>query len=408
MAMVAPVEVPMRFAVLHHLESAGDGETAADVYAEVAEQVRAAGDLGFDIAWVAEHHFSAAKGRAPAPLLFLVHLAGQTHRIRLGSAVLPAPFYHPLRLAESVAMADVLTGGRLACGISSSGVPDEMGVFGVAQEGKHERLRAALLWLKRAWAGEAVVLPPDWSAGTAGDHAGAPRMGETSPTTATASASIAGHDAEVSSLAGDGGPPGQPDAVGRGGLPDTAPARDVHIVPRPLQASGDMVWVAASSAGAARVAGELGHHLLLPSLRPLDASADNAAAYRAALSERDGTVTPRHVQSTMHLVLHEDHAAAMRLAEPVVRAYYERYVASGAVQRIADESLPAIMARINFAAGGPEAVAEQVTRVVDALALTHVAFQSRLIGVSHRQVLRGLELVMERVAPLVRPSVSLV
>jgi alkanesulfonate monooxygenase SsuD/methylene tetrahydromethanopterin reductase-like flavin-dependent oxidoreductase (luciferase family) len=334
----------VRFAVLHHLESGEDGLSAADLYAEVTGQVRLADELGYEIAWVAEHHFSPAKGRAPEPLLLLVHMAAQTRRIRVGSAVLPAPFYQPLRLAESVAMADTLTGGRLACGISSSAVPDEMRVFGAAQEGKHERLRESLLWLRRAWTEPRVEVP--------------------------------GTDDQVA------------------------------IVPAPLQPLDEMVWVAASSHGAARVAGELGYHLLLPSLRPRDASAEHAATYRAALDEFQPDVAPRNIQLTMHLVLEPDHDAAMRTAEPIVRAYYERYTRSGAVQPIEAESLPAIMRRINFVAGGPEAVAEQIAEVGRQLPLTHVAFQSRLIGLSDAQVRRGLELAMSRVAPLLAPAAA--
>lgn len=326
----------MQFAVLHHLETTGDDGAIAFVYAEVAEQVRLADDLGFAIAWVAEHHFSAARGLVPEPLLFLVHLAGQTRNIRIGSAVLPAPFYHPLRLAESVALTDVLTGGRLACGISSSGVPDEMRAFAVSQDGKHGRLREALRWLHRAWSGEAVPIP-----GSEGS---------------------------------------------------------VTIVPRPVQPIEEMVWVAASTEGAARVAGELGHHLLLPSLRPVPSSAAHVSAYRAELAAH-GHTAPRHIQNTFHLVIDEDHGRAMRTAEPLIRSYYTRYVQSGAVGRLEDESLPAIMARINFVAGGPDAVAEQLARAADALSLTHVAVQSRLIGLAHRQVLHGLELLMARVAP---------
>jgi alkanesulfonate monooxygenase SsuD/methylene tetrahydromethanopterin reductase-like flavin-dependent oxidoreductase (luciferase family) len=328
----------MQFAVLHHLETAGNDAVDSRVYTEVAEQVRAAGDLGVAVAWVAEHHFATTRGLVPAPLLFLTHLAGQTQDIRLGSAVLPAPFYHPVRLAESVALTDVLTGGRLACGISSSGVPDEMRVFGAAQDGKHDRLRESLRWLRRAWAGEAVEAPGE---------AGA-----------------------------------------------------VTIVPRPVQLIEDMVWVAASTEGAARVAGELGHHLLLPSLRPVPSSAAHVAAYREELAAH-GHSAPRHIQNTFHLVLDDDHDAAMRTAEPIIRSYYERYVQSRAVGRLQDESLPAIMARINFVAGGPGAVAEQLAVAARALGLTHVAVQSRLIGLTHRQVLHGLELLMARVAPQV-------
>jgi alkanesulfonate monooxygenase SsuD/methylene tetrahydromethanopterin reductase-like flavin-dependent oxidoreductase (luciferase family) len=272
-------------------------------------------------------------------MLFLIHLAAHTRRIRLGSAVLPAPFYQPLRLAESVAMADTLTGGRLECGISSSGVPDEMTIFGVAQEGKHDRLRETLRWLDRAWSGEPVPGPVEG-------------------------------------------------------------ARPVAIVPSPVQRPDAMVWVAASTEGAARVAGELGYHLLLPSLRPVPSSAKHAAIYREALNAGGIDPATRKVQNTFHLVIDDDHDRAMRTAEPILRSYYAGYVRGGAVGRLEDESTEAVMARINFVAGGPEAVAEQLARARDALGLTHIALQSRLNGLTPRQILRGLELVMAKVAPL--------
>ncbi len=331
----------MRFAVLHHLESDGDQQLSdAAVYAEVLGQIRLADELGFEIAWVAEHHFAASKGRAPSPLLVLTHLAANTRSIHTGSAVLPAPFYQPLRLAEEIAMTDVLTGGRLECGISSSGVPDEMRAFRVTQAGKHERLRDSLLFLRQAWSGVPVAIPDT---------------------------------------------PGEP---------------PVTVVPCPLDGLQRRIWVAASSRGAAEVAGALGYHLLLPSLRPLAASAEHASLYRTALAAGGHPAEGHHLQVTQHLVLDDDHETAMRIAEPVVRAYYGRYTRSGAVERLADESLPAIMARINFLAGGPEAVAGQLLRVAETLGLTHIAVQSRLIGLTDRQVRRGLELLMTKVAPL--------
>jgi alkanesulfonate monooxygenase SsuD/methylene tetrahydromethanopterin reductase-like flavin-dependent oxidoreductase (luciferase family) len=372
------------FSVLHHLESNEASLPSARLYAEVEEQVRLADLLGFDIAWVAEHHFNGTRGRVPAPLLFLVHLAGQTRRIRLGSAVLPAPFYHPLRLAEDVALADVLMAGRLACGISSSAVPDDMRVFGVSQEGKHERMRETLGWLRRAWSSEAVEVPPSGvSPGSIGTGHGA--VGDRGPRGTATGASTADGTAEA------------PDpAAGQGPV--------ATIVPSPLQRPDDMVWVAASTEGAAQVAGELGFHLLLPSLRPVPSSARHVGVYRAALESAGVDFGTRMVQNTFHLVIDEDHDTAMRLAEPILRAYYEGYVRSGAVGRLEDESTPAVMARINFVAGGPEAVAEQLAKARDALSLTHIAFQSRLNGLTHQQVLRGLELVMSKVAPLLESS----
>ena len=339
----------LRFSVLHHLEAA-DGVGPDAVYGEVCAGVREAEALGYDTVWIAEHHFSAGKGYAPDPLLLLMRLAGETHRIGLGTAVLPAPLYQPLRLAESVAMADRLCGGRLRCGISSGSVADELRVFGLSLEQKHERLREALLWLRRAWSGEAVTRSP---------------ASETDP----------------------------------------AAAR-TPLVPLPAQPLGDLVWLAASTPGAARLAGELGHHLLLPSLGAPDVLAANAAIYREALATAGVALQTRRVQQTVHLIAHDDHATALRLAEPVVRWYYARYLRSGIVAPLADDSLAAIMLRINFVAGGPEAVAERLAALARAQGLTDVAFQARLIGLAPADVSRTLTVAAQDVAPLLAAAAA--
>src|ERR1700750_922283 len=99
--------------MIDHVEGPID-RTSSDVYAEVADLVTLADELGVRYAWFAEHHAHVHFGHMPTPLLFALHLAGQTRRIRLGTAVLCANLHHPLDLAEQVAVADLLTQGRLA------------------------------------------------------------------------------------------------------------------------------------------------------------------------------------------------------------------------------------------------------------------------------------------------------
>lgn len=341
--------MPLRFSVLQHLEAPADADPS-QVYRDVRAQTLTAEALGYDTVWIAEHHFSPAKGFAPDPLLLLMRLAGETRRIGLGTAVLPIPLYQPLRLAESVALADQLCGGRLRCGLSSGSVPDELRQFGQSAEGKHERLREALLWLRRAWTGEPVARSP-----LAERDAAAPRT---------------------------------------------------CIAPLPRQTVQEMVWVAASTEPAARIAGALGHHLLLPSLNPPAVAAANAAAYRQALAAAGVRPRSRHVQQTVHLIAHDDHAAALRLAEPIARWYYARYLASGIIAPLADENLAAIMERVNFVAGGPEDVAERLVRLARASGLTDIAFQLRLIGLAASDVERTLTVAAERVLPLVRAAAA--
>ena len=83
---------------------------------EITEQVQYGEALGFQGAWFAEHHFSRY-GLGSASLVLLGALAAQTRTIRLqGTAVLVPTLHHPIRLAEDIAMVDVVSNGRLDVG----------------------------------------------------------------------------------------------------------------------------------------------------------------------------------------------------------------------------------------------------------------------------------------------------
>jgi alkanesulfonate monooxygenase SsuD/methylene tetrahydromethanopterin reductase-like flavin-dependent oxidoreductase (luciferase family) len=75
-------------------------------------------ELGYDTLWMAEHHFQYEGYECiPNLLLFSVHLAQVTKRLRFGCGFNITPMWHPLRLAEDFAMADILTNGRVIFGV---------------------------------------------------------------------------------------------------------------------------------------------------------------------------------------------------------------------------------------------------------------------------------------------------
>ena len=87
--------------------------------------------LGFDTFWMAEHHFQPEGYEClPNLLLFQVHLAHLTKRIKLGCAFNIAPMWHPLRLAEDFATADILTDGRVIFGVGRGYHTREVETFG--------------------------------------------------------------------------------------------------------------------------------------------------------------------------------------------------------------------------------------------------------------------------------------
>ena len=135
-----------RFSVLYvgqvELENVGLDGTPADQRRYPNERVVQAYDnsvalakhmdpLGYYCMWTAEHHFQR-EGYECLPNLILlgVHLAGLTQRLKFGSAFNVVPMWHPLRLAEDFAMADILTGGRLVFGVGRGYHSREVETFG--------------------------------------------------------------------------------------------------------------------------------------------------------------------------------------------------------------------------------------------------------------------------------------
>ena len=89
-------------------------------------------EMGYDIFWTAEHHFQREGYEClPNLLLLYVHLAHLTKNLKFGCGFNINPMWHPLRLAEDYAMADILTGGRVIFGVGRGYHSREVDTFGV-------------------------------------------------------------------------------------------------------------------------------------------------------------------------------------------------------------------------------------------------------------------------------------
>lgn len=120
----------MEFGIFNLMGARDANTPSAQVFGEVAEQTKRADELGYRIAWFAEHHFSNYCLCA-SPLMMVAHCAANTKNIRLGTAVVVLPLYNPVRLAAEIATADALSNGRLMLGIGAGYQPYEFERFGV-------------------------------------------------------------------------------------------------------------------------------------------------------------------------------------------------------------------------------------------------------------------------------------
>src|SRR2546427_243613 len=119
-------------------------------YREALEEVTRAEELGFESVWMEEHH-AVTDHYWPSPLTVLAGFATRTSRVALGTDILVAAFYHPVRLAEDVALLDVMSNGRVTLGIAIGYKPDELGLWGVRLERRGAGLEEQLRIMTGLW-----------------------------------------------------------------------------------------------------------------------------------------------------------------------------------------------------------------------------------------------------------------
>lgn len=313
------------------LDDAAPGER----YALAAEQIQRAESVGIGRAWVAQHHFRAAEGGLPSPLVFLASIAARTARIRLGTGVITLPLEDPVRVAEDAVVADLLSDGRLDLGLGSGGTPSSFVPFGEDVREKAPTYDRKLGVLLDALGGRDIgagnTLYPD-AAGLAD------RIWQ-----ATFSAP-GGHRAGIH---------------GHGLLLSRTQPRREDALHAPLSALQDPI---------------------------ID-------AYLEALP---AGATPR-ITASRTVFVADDRADALRFAEVGLRRAAEGFRRQG--QTIPGDDIDELIAALDTHLGTPEEVAESLAADATLARATEVAFQVHSVDAPHEHVLRSIELFAEQVAP---------
>lgn len=331
----------------YHVE--GGRETPSrQVFEEVGAQVRLADRLGFHAAWFAEHHFNVHRGHLPTPHLFALHLAGQTDRIHLGSAVITTALHHPLRLAADLLTIDVLTGGRLSIGLGSGSSKSEFAAFGVPPEdqepeARHARFAEGLDVLEQAWRGGDV--------------------------------SVHGRYVNVDS------PP---------------------VLPRAIRPLADLLWIASNSTAQARVSGCRGYGIMLSRERGAGEMEKIVESYREGRIEAGLDPTTGRIAASRPVYVGRSDAeardeAAAAVAEMVARQRRDR-------PQFADLPMPKdfdeACARVQFIAGGPMTVAGVIRELYTQIPFSALHIQPRWNGLSPERVQSSIQRFQEDVVPL--------
>src|ERR1700746_3581097 len=148
----------LRFGLWYDFRNPAQWRQPADrLYREILDQIAWGENNGFDDVWVSAHHF-IEHGSLPAILPAAAAIAARTSRIRIASGVLLMPFHNPIRLAEDIAVVDVISGGRLEVGVGAGYKLEEFESFGIPFGERGPRTNQALGVVRRLLDGETVTL----------------------------------------------------------------------------------------------------------------------------------------------------------------------------------------------------------------------------------------------------------
>jgi len=148
---------PLRFGYLLDFRNPAEwSRRPEEIYAESLEFIGWSETIGFEIAWLPEHHCTE-DGFLTSPLMIGAAVAARTKKLCISTGVALAPLYHPLRLAEDMAVLDLLSMGRAELALGVGYLKSEADAFGIDFKSRGRRTDELLDIVKRLWDGETVT-----------------------------------------------------------------------------------------------------------------------------------------------------------------------------------------------------------------------------------------------------------
>ena len=238
----------------------------AKIYERADDRVQIMDQNPYDAVWLAEHHFSSYSV-CPSIHVMAAHFAAKTKRLRLGTGVTLAAFYNPLRIAEEIALLDVLSGGRINFGAGPGFDRREFGAFGVPPSEAKERFREAVAVVQAAWSSEKLSFDGKYFQ-----------------------------------------------------------TEDLEVLPKPLQEPGPPTWVAATSEPSVRWAAEQGHQILMDPHSPHSEIARKRQVYFDVLAEHGHPTEDRVLPTARMVAVAETDSRAFDAAERAAKWTAASYI----------------------------------------------------------------------------------
>jgi len=259
----------MKFGVLQFFSWPGKRIPLPTVYERAFQRIEVMEKTGYDAVWLAEHHFSTYSV-CPSIHIMGTHIAARTERLRIGTAVSLAPFYHPLRLAEEVALLDVLSGGRVNWGAGRGFDATEYRSFGVGWDESYPRFREGVDVVLQAWCSERLTYHGEF------------------------------HHFD-----------------------------DVEVLPKPIQKPHPPVWLAATSPEAVRWCAQNGFTILMDPHATHSDIAVKRALYREELEKAGHSMQGREIPMARNIALGRTQEQAEEVARRGAQFMFSSYLPPG-------------------------------------------------------------------------------
>jgi alkanesulfonate monooxygenase SsuD/methylene tetrahydromethanopterin reductase-like flavin-dependent oxidoreductase (luciferase family) len=353
----------LRFGIYCEMQTP-PGKPHAQMTWEVLRQIEHADQVGFDAYSVIDHHFFQKFSISTNPLAMFAAAAQITRRIRFRVALFTVPLENPLRLAGQIAEADILTGGRLECGLGR-GHAWLFGPSGVPLEESRPRYEEGIEILTRAWTEESF--------------------------------SFHGKFYNFD---------------------------NVTVVPKPVQKPYPKIYSGGTSDITYQMAGERGWGILVPPLLPYKVLEGPLGIYKKACAEHGHQpdvvyIRPVYLDDDERLIRREVEQAVYNFlafnASPVssissedkkaeLRAKGYGFYASGALESLTKLTYDEIVEQEIGFIGTPEKVIRQIENLQTKGGIGELAIVSNFGGLEHWKSLKTQQLFADRVMPAFRTA----
>jgi len=319
----------------------------AEFYQKMFAQMEEMDRLGYDHIWVTEHHFAMYGGTLPHPPTFMSAIARTTKRIRLGVAINVLPLHNPIDVAESYAMVDVISNGRLDFGVGKGSEAHEYRKARVNQDEATKRMYEGTEIIRQAWSDKPVNFSGEFFK-----------------------------------------------------------YENVPVFPKPVQRPHPPIWVGcARSEESFRWAGENGFHLMtLPYLyREPHILPGFVKSYRKGLANAGHDFTQTEVLGKFHIYVSSSLDKAMEEAAPYLANYTDVHRAADPERKerglLVVRDAKTQLAEGFVIAGDPQRCADTIQKWREEVGLTTISGTFHFGGMPQEMALKNIRLFAERVIP---------